>query len=77
MLIIVEQARQFCQTRSFQVDMTYKRVFDNIYEIAFAAMNEAFGSGHLSTKILLIVGKSWQVMVPRWPEMDAHPYYWY
>jgi hypothetical protein len=45
MLIIVEQARQFCQTRSFQVDMTYKRVFDNIYEIAFAAMNEAFGSG--------------------------------
>jgi hypothetical protein len=40
-----DQARQFSQARSFQVDMTFKRVFGDIKEVVFATMTEAFGSG--------------------------------
>jgi hypothetical protein len=43
----IDQARQFSQARSFQVDMTFKRVFGDVKEVVFATMNEAFGSGKL------------------------------
>jgi hypothetical protein len=50
----VEQARQFCQARSFQVDMTYKRAHGDIYEAAFAVMNEAFGSASMYSLFLFV-----------------------
>ncbi|OXV08157.1 hypothetical protein Egran_04080 [Elaphomyces granulatus] len=37
------QARQFCKVRSFQMDMTFKRVAGRVKEIAFVNMNETTG----------------------------------
>ena len=48
LIICFSVEQQFCQVRSFQVDMAYKRVNGDIYEIVFAAMSEAFGSGMCS-----------------------------
>ena len=40
-----EQARHFLEARSFQMDMTFKRIAGEIYEIAFATMDETIGQG--------------------------------
>jgi hypothetical protein len=40
-----DQARQFCKARSFQMDMTFKRVAGRVKEIAFVHMNETAGKG--------------------------------
>jgi hypothetical protein len=40
-----EQARYFLKVRSFQMDMTFKRIAGDIYELAFATMDETLGQG--------------------------------